>query len=124
MAELWELILSAQDNYKVEDGKPVKGMPALLVKEKEEEIARMNAELQMRARRIQEEQERARQREAERERERERERQREADRERERNLRRMLEERQDVVKRCLPSLISFLPAYCEEFDDAVLSELT
>jgi TolA-binding protein len=71
MAELWKLLLSAQENFKLVGGKPVKGMPSELLKEKEEEIKKMNDEIQERSKRIAEEQEAQRRRERERERERE-----------------------------------------------------
>jgi hypothetical protein len=54
MAELWKLLISAQDNY--QPGQ--KGMPSQLLKEKEEEIKRINQELQERARKISEDQQR------------------------------------------------------------------
>jgi len=111
MGELWNLCISAQENYKIDKGasrngiiavtsslavllsvsrspaalhkrfslrrphippclpcfparagKPVKGMPTQLLKEKEDEIARINADLRERAQKIQEEQERMRER--------------------------------------------------------------
>jgi hypothetical protein len=54
MAELWKLLISAQENY--QPGQ--KGMPTQLLKEKEEEIKRINQELQERARKISEDQQR------------------------------------------------------------------
>lgn len=71
MAELWKLLLSAQENFKLVGGKPVKGMPSELLKQKEEEIKKINDEIQERSRKIAEEQEAQRRRERERERERE-----------------------------------------------------
>jgi hypothetical protein len=46
MGDLWNLCISAQQNFRIEKGKAIKGMPSQLVKEKEDEIARINSELQ------------------------------------------------------------------------------
>ena len=91
MGELWSMCISAQENYKVVNGKPVKGMPTQLIKEKEDEIKRINSELQERAKKIQEEQERVR----------ERARQAEIERQKEREamLRRQVEMQQEALKR-------------------------
>ena len=95
MGELWSMCISAQANFAIDErGKAVKGMPAQLLKEKEDEIRRINKEIQERASKKKEEQERAheRQQQAQRERERERERELEAQaREHEAHLRRVLE---------------------------------
>eukprot|EP00961_Rhodomonas_salina_P064164 862608-Rhodomonas_salina.2 len=46
MAELWKLLISAQENCKEEKGKIIKGMPQQLLDEKQEELKRINSELQ------------------------------------------------------------------------------
>ena len=58
MSELWKLLISAQENYLPGQ----KGMPTQLLKEKEEEINRINQELQERARKISEDQQRFKER--------------------------------------------------------------
>ena len=50
MGELWSMCISAQANFAIDErGKAVKGMPAQLLKEKEDEIMRINKEIQERA---------------------------------------------------------------------------
>jgi parvulin-like peptidyl-prolyl isomerase len=66
MAELWKMLISAQESYLPGQ----KGMPAQLLKEKEEEIVRINQELQERAKKISDEQLRNKEKNKEKEKER------------------------------------------------------
>ena len=87
MGELWSMCISAQANFAIDErGKAVKGMPAQLLKEKEDEIMRINKEIQERASKKKEEQERAHERQQQAQRERDAQ-----AREHEAHLRRVLE---------------------------------